>query len=172
MLLRRKAVLALVLGATVLADTASAVPLGRIASGGNSLVVQADGIVCDVNGCQNYESGNRVFIEPDPPEPPPRRRPPPPPSYDDGEDTYTYDDPTIIVRPRVQRRVFVEPPPPPPRVHRRIYIDPAPDYPEPVRVLSRSHVRWCLNRYRSYNPRTDLYLARRNVYRRCISPFS
>lgn len=170
MLLRKKALLALVLGTSILTDAASAMPLGRAIAGGDSLIVRTGGIVCDVDGCQTYDNNtnSEVFVEP----PPPRRRPPPPPPvYDDNDDDYPYDDPTIVVRPRVERRIFVEPPPPP-RVNRRIYIDPAPDYPEPVRVLSRAHVRWCLQRYRSYNPRTDLYLARRNVYRRCISPYS
>lgn len=167
MLLRKKALLALVLGTSILADTVSAMPLGRAIAGGDPLVVQTGGIVCDVNGCQTYDNNTDVFVEP----PPPRRRPPPPPVYDDGDDDYSNDTETIIVRPRVERRIFVEPPPPP-RVNRRIYVDPAPDYPEPDRVLSRAHVRWCLQRYRSYNPRTDLYMARRNVYRRCISPYS
>jgi hypothetical protein len=34
------------------------------------------------------------------------------------------------------------------------------------------HVRWCLNRYRSYNPRTDQYLAYSGYYRYCNSPYS
>ena len=166
MLLRRKSVLAAVLSASLLAEAASAMPLAHTPAGGESLVVRTDGIVCDVNGCQNYDSGTDVFIEP----PPPRRRPPPPPNYDDeDDDSYGFDDPAIIVRPRVERRIYVEPPPP--RVDRRIYVDPAPDYSAPRRGLTRAHVRWCLQRYRSYNPRTDLYMVRRNVYRRCLSPY-
>lgn len=172
MLLRNKAVVAAALCASLLADTASALPRAGAPAGGQSLIVEAGRIVCDANGCQTYETETDVFVEP----PPPRRRPPPPPGYDGGyDDPYgdPYDDPTIVVRPRVERRIYIDPaPPPPPRVNRRIYVDPAPDYPEPVRVLSRAHVRWCLQRYRSYNPRTDLYLARKNVYRRCISPYS
>lgn len=80
-----------------------------------------------------------------------------------------------------RRRIYIDPPPPyydddPPiylerRPQRRIYIDP-PIYREPRPVLSRRHVEWCLDRYRSYDPRTNLYLARRNVFRQCISPWS
>lgn len=166
MRLRNTAVMGTVLCASLLADTASALPrLGGPASG-QSLVVEAGQIICDINGCQRYETDPDVFIEP------PRRRPPPPPIYDDGyDDPYDdpYGDPTIIVRPRVERRIYVEPPPP--RVNRRVYIDPAPDYPDSAGVLPRAHVRWCMQRYRSYNPRTDLYLARKNVYRRCLSPY-
>lgn len=34
------------------------------------------------------------------------------------------------------------------------------------------HVNWCLRKYRSYNPRTDMYLAYSGRYRPCISPYS
>ena len=34
------------------------------------------------------------------------------------------------------------------------------------------HVRWCLGRYRSYSPRTDMFLAYSGRYKPCISPFS
>jgi hypothetical protein len=33
------------------------------------------------------------------------------------------------------------------------------------------HVRWCLNRYRSYNPDTDRFLAYSGRYKRCRSPY-
>ncbi len=33
-----------------------------------------------------------------------------------------------------------------------------------------SHVRWCLSRYRSYNPRTDLWLGNSGKHYRCKSP--
>lgn len=35
----------------------------------------------------------------------------------------------------------------------------------------RGHVDWCLNRYRSYNPRTDAFLGYDGRYHRCISPY-
>jgi len=34
-----------------------------------------------------------------------------------------------------------------------------------------NHVRWCLNRYRSYNPDTDRFLAYSGRYKRCRSPY-
>lgn len=33
------------------------------------------------------------------------------------------------------------------------------------------HVRWCLNRYRSYNPRTDQFLGYDGYYHYCRSPW-
>lgn len=35
----------------------------------------------------------------------------------------------------------------------------------------RAHVRWCLDRYRSYNPRTDRFLGYDGHYHRCRSPY-
>jgi len=35
----------------------------------------------------------------------------------------------------------------------------------------RSHVNWCLNRYRSYNPRTNRFLGYDGRYHRCRSPY-
>jgi hypothetical protein len=34
-----------------------------------------------------------------------------------------------------------------------------------------AHERWCLNRYRSYNPRTDMFLGYDGRYRYCNSPY-
>ncbi|AXS39530.1 BA14K family protein [Breoghania sp. L-A4] len=58
-----------------------------------------------------------------------------------------------------------------PRWDRPRYRRPPPrrDY-RPRRAGSR-HVRWCLNRYRSYNPRTDQYLGYDGRYHYCRSPF-
>jgi hypothetical protein len=33
------------------------------------------------------------------------------------------------------------------------------------------HVRWCLNRYRSYNPRSNTWVAYSGRVRQCISPY-
>lgn len=33
------------------------------------------------------------------------------------------------------------------------------------------HVRWCLNRFRSYNPETDMYLGYDGRHHRCRSPY-
>ena len=35
-----------------------------------------------------------------------------------------------------------------------------------------AHVNWCLDRYRSYNPNTDMFLAYSGRYKPCISPYS
>ncbi len=35
----------------------------------------------------------------------------------------------------------------------------------------RPHVQWCLSRYRSYNPRTDLWLGNSGRHYRCNSPY-
>lgn len=78
---------------------------------------------------------------PPPPPPPPGWRPPPPPP------------------PSGWR-----PPPPPPPVWGR-------PPPPPVWGTSSAHVRWCMNRYRSYNPRTDTYLGFDGRYHRCRSPY-
>lgn len=56
-----------------------------------------------------------------------------------------------------------------PRYYRdRYYRD---DYRPAYRPRRGSHVEWCLNRYRSYNPRNNLYLAYEGVYRECRSPW-
>ncbi|MGI9481637.1 MAG: BA14K family protein [Hyphomicrobiales bacterium] len=39
------------------------------------------------------------------------------------------------------------------------------------RYRASRHVRWCLNKYRSYRPRTYLYLAYSGRYRVCRSPY-
>lgn len=53
--------------------------------------------------------------------------------------------------------------------HRRYY---RPRYERPRYYGGYSaHVRWCLNRYRTYNPETDRYHAGRGIYRVCHSPY-
>ena len=68
------------------------------------------------------------------------------------------------------------PPPPPPRWHRPPPPPPQWRYrrppPPPAYYNYRnSHVDWCLRRYRSYNPRTDMYLGFDGRYHRCRSPY-
>lgn len=47
-----------------------------------------------------------------------------------------------------------------------------PRYDRPRYYGGRSaHVRWCLNRYRTYNPATNRYHAGGGVYRVCYSPY-
>nr|WP_316651568.1 BA14K family protein [uncultured Gellertiella sp.] len=127
---------------TVLPDFAAALPRFEPAQGtGNGLVQKTGGIVCDLSGCRTYETRRRIYI--DPPD-------------DDDQGFYADPPPEYIFHP--------------PRRRRPIYVDP-PVYRRPRPVLSRQHVEWCLDRYQSYNPRTNLYLARRNVFRQCVSPW-
>lgn len=58
------------------------------------------------------------------------------------------------------RRVWIAP---------RVVIRPAPRY--VVRRGYNAHVRWCLNRYASYNPATNTFLSYDGYYKRCISPY-
>ncbi|MDX3928254.1 MAG: BA14K family protein [Shinella sp.] len=51
-----------------------------------------------------------------------------------------------------------------PRYHARRYYRPRP-------YRGNAHVRWCLNRYRTYNPATNRYHAGGGVYRVCYSPY-
>ena len=37
--------------------------------------------------------------------------------------------------------------------------------------VSSKHIRWCLNRYRSYNPRTNLWRGYSGKKYQCVSPF-
>lgn len=78
-------------------------------------------------------------------------RPPPPRPI--------YRPPPIYYPPPIYR-----PPPPPP-----IYYPP-PVYRPPAGSWN-AHVRWCLDRYRSYNPRTNQYLAYDGYYKVCRSPY-
>ncbi|MBX5156163.1 MULTISPECIES: BA14K family protein [unclassified Rhizobium] len=49
--------------------------------------------------------------------------------------------------------------------------------PPPVRRLQpkvadkNSHVAWCSNEYRSYDPRTDRFLTYEGIYKTCRSPY-
>lgn len=109
-------------------------------------------LVCDFSGC--YETWDR---------PPPRRPRPLPPEY---YPPSVYDEPPVY-RPRPRPPVYVEPgyrprPRPP------VYADPG--YRPPRRDWER-HVDWCLNRYRSYNPRTNQFLSSSGYYKVCRSPF-
>lgn len=54
-----------------------------------------------------------------------------------------------------------------------VYVD-APVYvhPRPSYYSSDPHVEWCLSRYRTYNPATDLYFYKPGKQRYCISPYS
>ena len=56
-------------------------------------------------------------------------------------------------------------PPPPPRYYRR------PPPPPVYGGYPPAHIQWCLNRYRTYNPATNLYLGFDGRYHVCRSPF-
>jgi len=51
------------------------------------------------------------------------------------------------------------------------YSNPWWSYSVPRRYYVNRHVEWCLGRYRSYNPRTDMYLGYDGHYHRCRSPY-
>lgn len=61
--------------------------------------------------------------------------------------------PRIVIRPRVVRP--------------RVVIRPG----VVVRPAGSRHVRWCLNRYRTYDPSTNTYIAYGGEVRRCRSPY-
>ena len=46
------------------------------------------------------------------------------------------------------------------------YYDAEPSY------AGGDHIQWCLNRYRSYNPRTDTFRGYDGLDHRCVSPYS
>ena len=47
---------------------------------------------------------------------------------------------------------------------------PPPVYARPSRSWDR-HIDWCLDRYRSYNPRTNQFLSSSGYFKTCRSPF-
>jgi hypothetical protein len=47
-----------------------------------------------------------------------------------------------------------------------------PVYPAPGVYGHSAHVQWCMNRYRTYDPRTDTYVPRIGVRARCNSPYN
>ncbi|PYB70099.1 MULTISPECIES: BA14K family protein [Rhizobium] len=147
------AVMALTLiGAQVLgtaAEAAMPAPIApRVAAPAQAGIagVEKVDLVCDFSGC--YETWDRPR--------PPRYRPPPPDYYPPS----VYDEPA-----------YRPPPPPPvyrPRPRPPVYVEPG--YRPPRNVWAR-HVEWCLNRYRSYNPRTNEFLSSGGYYKTCRSPF-
>ncbi|SIP92087.1 BA14K-like protein [Rhizobium sp. RU33A] len=134
---------------TSVAEAAMTKPMPLISQPGSD--VEEIDLVCDFSGC--YETWDR---------PPPRRPRPLPPEY---YPPSVYDEPPVY-RPRPRPPVYVEPgyrPRPP------VYEDPG--YRPPGRGWER-HVDWCLNRYRSYDPRTNEFLSTSGYYKVCRSPFN
>lgn len=151
----RTALMALALaGAQLLAPLAeAAMPTPLQSTAEQRSDVETVDLVCDFSGC--YETWDR---------PPPRRPRPLPPEY---YPPSVYDEPPVY-RPRPRPPLYVEPgyrPPPRPPVYDN------PGYRPPGRAWQR-HVDWCLNRYRSYNPRTNQFLSSRGYYKICRSPFN
>lgn len=71
--------------------------------------------------------------------------------------------PRVVIRPGYYyrpRTVYVAP---------RVIVRPAPRV--IVRTGGNAHVRWCLNRYQSYNPATNRFLAYDGYYKVCRSPY-
>ena len=64
----------------------------------------------------------------------------------------------VWVGPRVRPRVVIRP---------RAVVRPR----VVIRPTASRHSRWCLNRYRSYDPSTDTYVVYGGAVRRCISPY-
>ena len=55
-----------------------------------------------------------------------------------------------------------------------VYVEPRPVYREPVvvhRSVGNAHVNWCYSRYRSYDARTDTYVAYSGRVKYCNSPY-
>ncbi|MBB4952870.1 hypothetical protein H4S14_000917 [Agrobacterium vitis] len=121
-------------------------PFAAAPSVGGASMVQDVRYVCDNFGCYDRPDYGRP---PPPPPPPGYYRPGPPPGYG---------------RP--------PPPPPPPGYYRP---GPPPGYgrppPPPPRNSWNAHVRWCLDRYRSYDPSSNSYIGPGGRYRICQSPF-
>ncbi|MCF1447315.1 BA14K family protein [Agrobacterium vitis] len=78
---------------------------------------------------------------------------------------------------------YGRPPPPPPGYYRPVPPPPPPGYyrpappppgyyrPAPPPQVSNRHIRWCMDRYRSYDPQTNRYIAGDGRMRVCRSPF-
>lgn len=150
----RSAIVALALAGTQIFTPVAEAAMPRAAQPALAQRMDAEPVdlVCDFSGC--YETWDR---------PPPRRPRPLPPEY---YPPSVYDEPPVY-RPRPRPPVYVEPgyrprPRPP------VYADPG--YRPPGRAWER-HVDWCLDRYRSYNPRTNQFLSSSGYYKACRSPF-
>ena len=54
---------------------------------------------------------------------------------------------------------------------RRVWVAPVIIAPRVIYRGRNAHVRWCLNRYASYNPRNNTFLSYDGYYKRCVSPY-
>lgn len=55
--------------------------------------------------------------------------------------------------------------------YRPPYYAPRYEYPRPVYRLSKAHVRWCYNRYRSYRASDNTFQPYHGPRKPCISPY-
>ncbi|SMD18736.1 BA14K family protein [Rhizobium sp. RU36D] len=161
----------------------AAMPIPAVESTSDVIRVVDIQIVCDRTGCYESRRPSRGYDGPPPgydrgPPPGYYDRPPPgyrdpPPVYRDAPQGYyrppppDYDRPPPGYRPPPPPGYYRPPPPPPPPGYYR--PRPQPDYDGPR--LSRRHVQWCLQRYRSYNPQTNRYLGNDGYFRECRSPY-
>lgn len=99
-------------------------------------------VICDSRGCFGF--GARQFYTR------PGQPLPITPPYNGGINRY--DSPRIQIPPRPN------------------YVPPRVVYPSPAQQRSR-HQMWCSERYRTYNPGTNLYSTIRNGLKACNSPF-
>lgn len=99
-------------------------------------------VICDTRGCFGF--GARQFYTR------PGQPLPITPPYNGG--IPRYDSPRIQISPREN------------------YTPPRAVYPSPAQQRSR-HQMWCSERYRTYNPGTNLYSTIHNGFRTCNSPF-
>ena len=99
-------------------------------------------VICDTRGCFGF--GARQFYTR------PGQPLPITPPYNGG--IPRYDSPRIQIPPREN------------------YTPPRAVYPSPAQQRSR-HQMWCSERYRTYNPGTNLYSTIHNGFRTCNSPF-
>ena len=99
-------------------------------------------VICDTRGCFGF--GARQFYTR------PGQPLPITPPYNGG--IPRYESPRIQIPPREN------------------YTPPRAVYPSPAQQRSR-HQMWCSERYRTYNPGTNLYSTIHNGFRTCNSPF-
>lgn len=99
-------------------------------------------VLCDYRGCFGF--GRQQWYRR-----PGQAIPNPPPSLGGGN---RYDNPRIVIPPRNN------------------YVPPKTNYRAPVDNRAR-HRMWCADRYRTYNPGTNLYTSLNNRAQACRSPF-
>jgi len=119
---------------------------GNAASNGSKIVIppRAPGsVLCDSRGCFGF-GREQWYRRPGQP------IPNPPPSAGGRN---RFDNPGIVIPPRNN------------------YVPPRTDYRAPIDSRVRRHQLWCAQRYRTYNPGTNLYTTLDNGFQACRSPY-